>query len=180
MDVYAENGVTPLPVIKTARLELRPMVMSDADAVVAQLNNLDVTRWLAVVPHPYTMDDAVWFIAENAAGRAKSWSIFKDDTLIGNIGGGAAHGYWLGQDHWGHGYATEAAMAACAYHFKATTDAEISSEYFIGNAGSQNVLRKLGFVPTALQTAHCVATGTDFPAQSMVLTRARWDSLHNA
>jgi len=122
MDVYAQNGVTPLPLIKTERLELRPMIMSDAASVSAQLNNLDITRWLTVVPYPYTYEDAVWFINENFAGRAKSWSIFKDDTLIGNVGGGTAHGYWLGQEHWGLGYATEAASAACAYHFDTTKD----------------------------------------------------------
>jgi RimJ/RimL family protein N-acetyltransferase len=180
MDVYAENGVTPLPLIKTARLELRPMVMADAAAITAQLNNLNVTRWLAVVPHPYTVADAHWFIGENIAGRAASWSIFQDDTLIGNIGGGDAHGYWFGQEHWGQGYATEAAMAACAYHFDATDDVEITSEYFLGNVGSQNVLAKLGFLPTVVRTSHCAATGADVQSQGMLLTRARWESLHNA
>lgn len=166
--------------IRTARLELRPMVMSDVDAIVSQLNNLDVTRWLAVVPHPYTSDDAIWFINENAAGRAASWSIFKDDTLIGNIGGGSAHGYWVGQDHWGQGFATEAALAATAHHFNTTKDQVITSEYFIGNAGSENVLRKVGFLPTRIITAHCAATGLDVQAQGMVLTRTRWMGLRDA
>ncbi|MCK0121437.1 GNAT family N-acetyltransferase [Loktanella sp. F6476L] len=180
MDVYAQNGVTPLPVIKTARLELRPMALSDVDAIVPQLNNLDVTRWLSVVPYPYTKEDAIWFIEENLAGRAASWSIFKDDTLIGNVGGGDAHGYWLGQDHWGQGYATEAATAACAHHFATTDDVEITSNYFLGNVGSANVLGKLGFLPTVIGTSHCAATGADVQSQGMVLTRTRWESLHNA
>lgn len=180
MDIYAQTGVTPLPVIQTARLELRPMVMADADAVTAQLNTLDVSRWLTVVPYPYTRDDAVWFINEIAAGRAKAWAIYKDDTLIGSVGGGSSHGYWLGQAHWGHGYATEAAMAACAYHFDATEDAAITSEYFLGNAASQNVLRKIGFLPTDLRTTRCKATGEDVQAQGVILTRDRWKALHNA
>lgn len=180
MDLYAQNGVIPLPLIKTARLELRPMAMSDVDAIVPLLDNLDVTRWLSVVPHPYTAEDAIWFIDENLAGRAASWSIFKDDVLIGNVGGGDAHGYWLGQDHWGQGYATEAAIAATSYHFRATDDQDITSAYFLGNSGSENVLRKVGFVPTDVTTAHCVATGQDVQSQNMVLTRTRWESLHDA
>jgi RimJ/RimL family protein N-acetyltransferase len=180
MDVHAQTGITPLPVIKTARLTLRPMAMSDAQAVTEQLNDLDVTRWLAVVPHPYTYEDAVWFIRENLAGRAQSWSIFADDRLIGNVGAGDAHGYWLGKDHWGRGYATEAARAACGSHF-ANTDADhLDTEYFLGNAASCNVLTKVGFVPTTITTAHCAALDKEVQAQQMILTRDRWKALNNA
>jgi RimJ/RimL family protein N-acetyltransferase len=179
MDLYAQNGLTSLPVIQTARLTLRPMALSDAQAVTDQLNDLDVTRWLAVVPHPYTNEDAVWFIGENLAGRAQSWSIFAGDDLIGNVGAGNAHGYWLGRDHWGQGFATEAARAACDYHFANTDDAQLETEYFLGNAASCNVLTKIGFLPTAITTAHCAALGKEVQAQQMVLTRDRWEALQN-
>ena len=179
MDLRAQTGVTPLPVLKTARLELRPMAMSDADAVTRQLNDLDVTRWLAVVPYPYTRADAAWFIEENLAGRAQSWSIFAGDNLIGNVGGGDAHGYWLGKDHWGQGYATEAATAARDYHFQNTEADVMDSEYFIGNDASKNVLTKIGLLPTKMATAHCVALDKDVPAQQMILTRQRWEGLRD-
>lgn len=180
MDVYAQTGIKRVPVIKTARLALRPMVLSDAHAVAEQLNDIDVTRWLAVVPHPYTYDDALWFIGENLAGRVQSWSIFEGDRLIGNVGAGNAHGYWLGKDHWGRGFATEAARAACDYHFEHTDAEALNTEYFLGNAASCNVLTKVGFVPTICTTQHCKALGKDVAAQQMILTRDRWTTLQHA
>lgn len=165
------------PVIKTARHELRPMVHSDAEPVTALLNNLAVSRWLTVVPYPYTVADADWFIAENLAGRVLSWSIYADDTLIGNVGGGAALGYWLGEPYWGRGYGTEAAKAARDDHFENTDASAIHSEYFLGNAASAKILTKIGMIPTDIATTPCAALGTQVQAQRMKLTRDRWEAI---
>lgn len=169
----------PVPLIKTQRLELRPMAMSDADAITPLLNNFEVTKWLAEVPYPYTREDAIWFIGENVAGRASSWSIFVDDTLIGNVGGGDAHGYWLGEPFWGNGYGTEAAIAARDFHFEQTTAKDMDSEYFLGNAASANILTKIGMVPTDIATVHCKARDAQVKAQRMILTRDRWEGLRH-
>lgn len=180
MDVYAKNGIIPLPVIKTERLELRPMALTDADQVADKLNNLAISKWLTVVPYPYTQADAVWFINENLAGRAASWSIFLGDDLIGNIGIDGELGYWLSEDAWGQGFATEAGQAAVAHNFSDRSVDLIISSHFTENAGSQNVLEKLGFVDVGSHVHHSVARGADVPGRSMELTRLRWESLQNA
>jgi len=169
----------PLPMIMTQRLELRPMAMGDADAVTELLNNFAVTKWLAEVPYPYTCEDAVWFIGENLAGRVQSWSIFAGDTLIGNVGGGDAHGYWLGEPYWGKGYGTEAAIAARDFHFTQTAATEMESEYFVGNAASANILTKIGMVPTDTAIVECRARNAKVQAQRMILTRDRWEGLRH-
>lgn len=156
------------------------MLMSDVPAIVPQLNDLDVTRWLTVVPYPYTAEDAEWFINENLEGRAKSWSIFAEDVLVGNIGIEGTIGYWIGQNHWGKGYASEAAFAARDHYFQSSDAEALHSEYFLGNAGSKAVLTKIGLQPTTIQTAQIKALGTTTQAQQMVLTRSRWNSLKDA
>ncbi len=180
MDVYAQNGVTPVPVIKTARLELRPMALSDADQVVEKLNNFAISKWLTVVPYPYTRDDAVWFIQENLAGRAMSWSIFHGENLIGNIGIGAELGYWLAEDAWGQGFATEAGRAAVAHNFADPDVDLIKSSHFTENRGSKGVLEKLGFVDVGSHVHHPIARGEDVPGRSMALSRARWETRRDA
>lgn len=156
------------------------MVMSDAAQVVAKLNDLAVSKWLTVVPFPYTHDDAVWFINENMAGRAASWSIFEGDDLVGNIGIGGELGYWLSQDAWGRGLATEAGQVAVAHHFSDPTESEILSAHFVDNRGSQNVLTKIGFEDVGGHVHHSIARGEDVPGRSMRLTRDRWEGLRHA
>lgn len=45
------------PHCRTARLALRPVAASYEAAVVAGIDDLEVSRWLSVVPHPYTPAD---------------------------------------------------------------------------------------------------------------------------
>ena len=54
-------------------------------------------------------------------------------------------GFWIGRDHWGQGYATEAAMGLIQYAQEEFNFKQITACYIKGNKGSSNVLRKLGF-----------------------------------
>ena len=49
-------------IIETERLILRQYRLEDIDDVVEGLNNLNVTKWLAGAPYPYTKKDAENFI----------------------------------------------------------------------------------------------------------------------
>jgi ribosomal-protein-alanine N-acetyltransferase len=53
-------------------------------------------------------------------------------------------GWRLAAEHWGHGYATEAARAAVAYGFEALGLAEILSFTVPANVRSRRVMEKLG------------------------------------
>lgn len=44
--------------IETPRLVLRPWHEDDVEQLVAGLNDLELAKWLAFVPHPYTISDA--------------------------------------------------------------------------------------------------------------------------
>lgn len=164
--------------IETERLTLRPLRMDDAAEVAAGIGDVRVLRNLTSPPYPYALSDAEWFIRENAH-KPGHYAICRDG-LIGVItlrpraeGGADDLGYWLAVDHWGQGLMTEAATAVVTRHF-AASDATLTSGHVLDNAGSRNVLCKLGFRDTNRAFDHIPARGEDCELQRMELTRADW------
>ncbi len=156
--------------LKTARLTLRPVAPEDEGAVVAALNDLDVTGWLSVVPHPYAASDFQYFQTEYAI-PGETFAVDDGQGLVGVVGvEGGVLGYWFAPQCHGKGYATEAARSILAEHL-AATGGDIGSGYFEGNVRSANVLKKLGFVEVGRDLKHCRALGVDRPHVVMTLTR---------
>jgi RimJ/RimL family protein N-acetyltransferase len=155
---------------QTARLRLRPVVATDEAAVVSGIDDIAVSGWLAVVPHPYTTADFQHFCKDIAA-PGETFVI--EDTIgfagIISIVEGVL-GYWLLPRAQGLGYATEAGRCLVAAHF-ASSDEALTSGYFDGNLRSANVLAKLGFVETGRDRKHCVAQAADLPHVNVRLTR---------
>jgi RimJ/RimL family protein N-acetyltransferase len=176
MDLYAENG-SVTPIITTDRLVLRPVTMADADDIVELINDWDVAKWLAVVPFPYTPDDADDFITHIAPGPHPVWAI-DNGSLIGVISIGSELGYWLGQAHWGRGYMSEAARAVVARHFADPAVSDLVSGHFVANERSAAVLAGLGFENRGLRRIFCLPRGEDVDSQSMILTREAWQARH--
>ena len=162
-------------VIETDRLILRPYRTSDAGVVARSLDNINVSRWLTRVPHPYTRQDALNFFAMKSGSSDAIYAVCDEDELVGCVSIQSELGYWYGEQFWGRGYATEAARALMARHFSSTSDT-VPSGYHLGNAGSKRVLEKLGFQPTGVRTAHSRSQGVDVTIQGMELTKTRWDA----
>ncbi len=177
MDIHDENGAVAVPTLYTERLSLRAPTMRDARVITKAINNINISRWLTVVPFPYGITDAEWFINENLKGRFRAHLIWQNDVLIGTVGLDDELGYWLVEDAWGKGYATEACRAVIAHHFATTDNDLIKSSYFVENNASRNVLTKLCFVDVGAHVHHSVARGEDVPGRSMELSRERWNSL---
>ena len=162
--------MTPRAELKTARLTLRPVAPEDEGAVVACLNDIAVSGWLAVVPYPYAPENFQYFHNEYAI-PGDTFAVDDVQGFAGIIGvEDRTLGYWFAPNRHGRGYATEAARAAVAEHFSDRTSV-IASGYFEGNARSSNVLRKLGFVETGRGPKHCRALQMDRPHVEMALTR---------
>ncbi len=157
--------------LRTARLHLRAPVMADAAALAAALDDFEISKWLAVVPYPYGLGDAEWFIGEVMAGRMCAW-IIDDGALAGVIGlDDGELGYWLARRAQGRGYATEAAAAVVDRAFAQGAES-LSSGHFTDNHRSARVLEKLGFRPTGFCEMECKARDGQFPSRRMALTRA--------
>ena len=58
-------------------------------------------------------------------------------------------GYWIGRQHWGKGFATEASRALIEIA-KALKLPRLEASHFLDNPASGRVLEKLGFVATGM------------------------------
>ena len=163
------------PVLTTKRLRLRRPAHSDAASIAAIVGDIDVSRYLARVPHPYTADDAAFFLNQIAPNEWV-WAITmrEDDELIGMVGltpeeGGqtAELGYWLAKQYWGQGIASEAARRVVEFGFADLGLPCITSGFFTGNPASGAVLFKLGFTEQGETMRSHLAAGKDMAAKEL-------------
>jgi RimJ/RimL family protein N-acetyltransferase len=160
--------------MKTERLLLRPFRPEDAAAVAAAVANYDVSRWLAVVPFPYSLADAAVFVVSPAAAARRTWAICDGSGIVGAVSVDGELGYWLVRNAWGRGYGTEAARAAMGAAFADSTRTGLEASHMVGNDRSARVLEKLGFRPTGMERRHFCALGQDVPVRTMTISRGEW------
>ena len=147
------------PVLRTARLLLRPFAPGDAAVLTAAISDERVARQTLSVPHPYPAGAAEAFIAccaeEWGAGKAVIWAITRreEGTVIGAIAIRVvrAHhrgevGYWLAVPAWGQGIMTEAVGTVVAYGFDTLALHRLEAQIFPDNTASARVLEKSGFM----------------------------------
>jgi RimJ/RimL family protein N-acetyltransferase len=164
MDLHAENLT-----LRTERLILRPIRLSDEAVIVRELNDIAVSGWLSVVPYPYLPADFQLF-ATDIAVTGETFVIEDSDGVAGVIGiEPDTLGYWLAAGVHGRGYATEAARRVLDFHFDGS-EKPIKSGYFVGNTRSARVLEKLGFVQTGQGLKYCRALDVDRAHIDMLLT----------
>jgi len=157
--------------MSTARLVLVAPTLAQAGTIAKLCNNKNLHQWMARLPFPYSEDDARFFIKEIVPSAEEAcYAMLRDGVLIGVVGlhfapGEAAElGYWLGEPYWGQGYATEAATALVAAA-RAAGATRLRSRALISNAGSRNVLAKLGF----LETGSVIETDGNLKGRDMML-----------
>ncbi len=147
--------------IETERLILRQPEVSDISDIVRNLGDLDVTKWLLVVPYPYTEKDAFWYIKhckeklkEKPQTDYSYWIELKESCeVIGGIGlarvkqdqGTGSVGYWLARSHHQKGYGSEALSALLDLSFKKLKLRRLEADVFASNPSSGKLLEKYGF-----------------------------------
>lgn len=163
-----------LPTLRTPRLTLRPLQETDADAIVAGVGNYDVSRWLGVVPYPYTRADAEGFLASVDPAKRFSWAIDAGDGLIGVMSVGERLGYWLARPAWRKGYGFEAAVGALTHWFEATDARQVGVGHFDGNDRSAQIISALGFKYCATGTTFAKSLQQEVTSHEYLLKRADW------
>jgi len=105
-------------VLETERLTLRRPTLADVKAIAHLANDRRIAENTRRLPHPYSRDHAVEFVRAMAAdGRGSVFLIENNYSPIGIAGidwrepDAPELGYWLGVEHWGQGFGTEAALA---------------------------------------------------------------------
>ena len=86
-------------------------------------------------------------------------------------------GYWLGKQHWGHGYMTEALRALVNHVFALSGADAIYSGAFADNRASLRVQEKAGFVHAGETALFSRPHGRERAHVNTVLTRASLEFL---
>lgn len=164
--------------IRTERLLLRPLTLSDAGTVAEFVGDWDVARMTGRIRHPYSIVDADAWIASLAPDELVR-AIDLDGRLVGAVGyvadedGSAEIGYWVGKPYWGHGLATEAATALVDHCFRVERRPRLTCCHFVDNLASARIIAKLGFERTGQCNNWCEARRTELPAVSYERRRPR-------
>ena len=143
--------------IRSERLFLRPGWPEDWQELLGRIADESVVKNLAQVPWPYTAEDARDFAGKPQDQRCPHFFVTLPTSsapaaLIGSVGlaevdGEVELGYWFAREHWGKGYATEAARAVLRLA-KVLGHRQLVAGHVIDNPASGAVLRKIGFAPT--------------------------------
>jgi RimJ/RimL family protein N-acetyltransferase len=156
--------------LTTDRLVVRPYTLDDADAAFDVYRHWEVTRWLGSVPTPVEsveqMRDGIGrWIDRDDPDRPylgiRAVTLRATGTLVGTAllvplprsGADLEIGWHLHPDHWGHGYATEAARAQMAAAFAGGVP-ELLAVVRPGNTASVAVTRRLGMEPLGRTTKY--------------------------
>lgn len=162
--------MTDIPVLTTARLVLRPLALSDSDAVQKIFPQWEIVRFLNVnVPWPYPSDGALAFIRDVALpamreGRAWHWSIRRKEAperLIGVIGlmdkADENRGFWLDPKWQGQGLMSEASVAVTDYWFDVLQKPRLRVPKAAINVASRRISERAGMRLVATEERDYVA-----------------------
>lgn len=142
--------------IKLSSCTLRYWQKGDEAALVRHADNYNIWRNVRDrFPHPYAYQDACeWIKHARFEEPPVNFAITLNDEPIGGVGlilGTDIHarsaeiGYWLGEDYWGRGIATEAVQAASQWAFNHFDLCRLWAGIFEHNAASARVLVKAGY-----------------------------------
>ena len=158
--------------IRTARLLLRPLEMSDAPYVQRLAGDKEVASTTKGIEHPYEDGMAERWITschrESESGNLVHFAI----TLVHNnafIGAATLHvdqdgqsaelSYWIGKPFWNQGYASEAAKAMVLHGFTELTLDRIYAAHFARNPASGRVLVNAGMLYEGSQLGPTIKWG---------------------
>jgi len=180
--------------LETKRLILREWNKEDVDDIIDGLNNIEVSKWLAFVPHPYTKNDAekwIEFCIENAKkGDSRNSYDFaielkSEKKVIGGVSldkinksqGTAGGGIWINAKYHGHGYGTEAFGKRIEFAFNTLKLRRLENGYFEGNPYSYKMQEKFGYKIEGMRRKAfiCIANGKVMDEYITGLLKEEWN-----
>lgn len=137
-------------------IDLREFEQRDAESIVAHANNPAVSKYLRdIFPSPYTVKDAEWWLSEGClVADTLNRAIVLNDSCIGSIGVtfqqaehrfSAEIGYWIGEQHWNHGFGSAAIKQLTELVFSEHEIRRIYAPVAGENKASMRILEKSGY-----------------------------------
>lgn len=178
----------------TQRLKIREIKATDAGNIVRYAGNINVSRYLLVVPHPYHLKDASEWIkkckkdAKEEPRKNYELAITlraePDAGMIGSIGltkvdlyrGTGMIGYWLGEPFWRQGIMNEVAKALIDFAFTKLKLRRLDISAADVNDASNGLIKKLGFVyeGTRRKRLRVKSTGRVYDENLYGMLREEW------
>jgi RimJ/RimL family protein N-acetyltransferase len=171
-------------VLETERLLLRRPTLADVKAIARLANDRRIAENTRRLPHPYSVGDAIDFVRGTATGNGDTVFLIENDSSpIGMVGidwrqpNAPELGYWLGLEHWGRGFGTEAARAVIDFTFEEFDAEHLIAGARVSNPSSRNILEKCGFQWSGVELHRFRALGSSTPVDCFRLSRSVWSSL---
>ncbi|MFJ7666172.1 GNAT family N-acetyltransferase [Lysinibacillus sp. NPDC097195] len=159
--------------IETERLLLRLFKDTDAQQVSHYCNNYNIYKSTLNLPFPYTLACAQTWIAnhEKHYDLDKMFEFAITDKQSGQLFGAIGISnhqqykngeiaYWIAEEHWGKGYATEAAKALIEFVFTEKNYHRVYARYFKSNPASGKIMEKCGMHYEGTLKDHIYKNGT--------------------
>jgi RimJ/RimL family protein N-acetyltransferase len=175
-------NASDVPTLLGKRCTLRALQVADAASLARHADNPAVARnLLQGFPSPYTQADALAWCSAHTRGDGPGyvWGIEVQGAIVGCTGVNpqtgwmrcnAEVGYWLGQDFWGRGIATEGLGLVTDWAWQSLPEVtRLFASIFSWNVDSEKVARKCGYVREGLMRQSAIKDG-------QVIDRALWAS----
>lgn len=145
------------PVLRTARLLLRPFAPDDAEALYAACRHPELGDNAGWKPHA-SLAESQQVLAEVFLDRPTVWAVCDaaSGRLVGSVGllpdpkrenpDVRMLGYWLDRAWWGRGAMSEAARAAVDYAFSQLGVPLLTVCCYRSNERSRRLIERLGFL----------------------------------
>jgi len=161
------------PNISSSRILLRQFSLADAEDVQTLAGDKLIADTTVNIPHPYSLELArVWIdnhqkFASESKALTFALVLASTKTLVGaisllnpnKVNSRSDIGYWIGVNHWGNGYCTEAVQALIAYSNQTLGLTRFTAQCMVSNIGSARVLQKSGFIHEGTLKKHLIKNG---------------------
>ena len=172
--------------VEEVSVSLRELEIEDAAGLAAIINNKNVWDNIDDVPFPNTKKDSEDFIRflSSEKDRKIAFAICYDSIMVGWIGVFRREnirrltgelGYYIAEEYWGRGIATEAIIQMCNHTFENTDVVRIFAEAFVFNEASSRVLEKANFLYEGLLHQNAIKNGQIIDLKLYAITKTRWE-----
>lgn len=180
--------------LETKRLILREWNEKDVEDLIEGLNNIEVSKWVAYVPYPYTSVDAekwINYCMENAKKGEKRNSydfaieLKSEKKVIGGVSldkinklqGTAGGGIWINANYHGNGYGTEAFGKRIDFAFNNLELRRLDNGFFEGNQASFKMQERFGYKIEGMRRKAfvCMANGEIMDEYITGLLKEEWN-----
>ena len=161
--------------IRTPRLLMRRPSEADRGVIVPLAANPGIARNLAAAPGRHGEGEGESFaVVERRTGAIVGLSGY---GMMSDRPGAIEVATWIGEEQWGHGYATEATHAVIDRAFCDTGTSILWCSNRVSNGRARRVIEKCGFQFRETGMVRSPALFGAVPVERFVLERRNWASL---